>query len=417
MSRYRAYIQPFDTNGNYTGTWLDVSDDMDFDSMGKISRKVDANDYDVGVYKFANFSISLFNSSGKYSAPSVFQSLFKFKVANTLFKLTWDANDYYCRAGTAVAGDSILFQEIEFFRGIISDTAGAMDISTQKVTFNVLGYESVFDQVINPGTLLNTDIFSALIYKVLNQTAITDLITVDPGNITLGIDGYTVDDVTQYDGATVKTILDNLLFLSNSVLYVKSDVLYVVSRNMPGSSLFTFRGQASNEGIENIVKIDNLNSGTNKMFNYWTWEQTNSPGVNTEVGVDVDSIESNGYSAKDVSGYPEISPSNTTLIQILLDAYAAQFKDLRQEFEVTIPVKADKIGIFLMDHVSVDYPTVFIPADSNQLPLYGIAIYGAARYPLGQWQLTIPSTDDYQITGWSVDVKNQNYIFQVKRFN
>lgn len=411
MSRFRCYIQPFDDLGAYSGVWHDITDDVDFDGMGKLSRKVDANDYDVGVFKFTSFNVTLFNSSGRYADPSVFQSLFRYKVANTLFKITWDANDYYCRAGMCKAGAITLFSETEIFRGFVDDTPAQMDIDTQKIQLSVLGYESIFEQVLNPGTLLNGDIFSALIYKLLNQTEITDLMTLSIGNINLGIDGYTVDDVTQYDNQTVNDILNKLLFLSNSVLYVNLGVIYIVPRNGSGSSQFTFRGQASTDGIENILNINNLNTGANKMFNFWTWEDA------TPTSIDNASVTAHGYSRKQVNSVPEILVSNTTLIQVLLDAYVAQFKDLKQEFDLMTPVKADTFDLFLMDHVTVDYPTVVVSADSNPIPLYGVAIYGDARYPISQWQLTIPITDDYQITGWAVDIKNQNFIFTLKKFN
>jgi hypothetical protein len=410
MSRFRAYIQPFNPDGTYSGTWIDISDDVDFESIGQIQRQLDANAYDVGVFKFAQFPLTLFNRSGRYSDPTVFQSLFKFSISGTLFKMTWDANDYYCRAGMCTAGAVELFQETEIFRGLFDDTAGQMDIDTQKVQYQVLGLESEFDTNVNPGTLSNSDIFSVLIYKILNQSGITSVMTVDALNITCGIDGLTVDDVTKYDGKTVKEIMDNLLFLSNSVCYVNAGIVYVQPRSPAGSSKATFYGQASNNGIENIITIQNLNTGRPKMFNYWTWKDA------TPISQDVSSIKVNGVSKKEVDGIDEILTTNTTLIQTLLDAYKAEYKDNHQEFDLTTPVRNSSLGLYLLDHVSVDYPTVLIPADSNPLPLYSVATYGSSKYPIGQWQLTIPATDNYQIIGWTVDVPNQNFIFTLRKF-
>lgn len=411
MSRFRAYIKPFDYNGNYRDDWIDVSDDVDFDKIGKLSRQIDANYFDVGVFKFSQLNITFLNALGKYAGVEVFQSIFKTKISNSLFKITWDANDYYCRAGMAPCGYVSLYQETELFRGLINDVPGQMDVDSQAVTFQVLGLESVFQQVANPGNLSNGDIFSALIYKILNQSDITDLMTVDPGNITLGLDGYIVDDVTQYDTKTVKEILDNLLFISNSVLYVKDATVYVVPRFQGGSSLKTFFGQASPRGVENIVSIQNLNTGAAKMFNYWTWDQTL---IHRQ---DDTSVLENGISKNNVSGIDEILTTNTSLIGIILAELALQYRFLKQEFDITIPCKFDTVQLFLMDHVTVDYPTVFIAADNSELPLYGSAIYGESRYPIGQWQLTIPYTDDYQIIGWAIDTKNQNMILSVKKFN
>ena len=106
--------------------------------------------------------------------------------------------------------------------------------------------------------------------------------------------------------------------------------------------------------------------------------------------------------------------TNTTKRSNLLTDYKDEFKDPKQELTLTGILDYDTIQLFLLDRVNIDYPTVFEPAQGSDLPIYGVAVYGQDKYPLGQWNLTIDTTTNYKILGRSVDLKNNLITFTLR---
>ncbi len=75
----------------------------------------------------------------------------------------------------------------------------------------------------------------------------------------------------------------------------------------------------------------------------------------------------------------------------------------------------EKLGLFMLDKVDIDYPTVMYPAVNEDFPLYSFAKYGEAYYPIGEWSLTIdPDQDDYMIMGRTIDTTNHTITFSVR---
>jgi len=79
MSRFKVYIKPFDPSGAYASDYIDVTDDCDISSVGTLSESIDQDDYEVGIFKFNQFRITLNNISGKYSEVGTPYTIFAFK--------------------------------------------------------------------------------------------------------------------------------------------------------------------------------------------------------------------------------------------------------------------------------------------------------------------------------------------------
>jgi len=241
--------------------------------------------------------------------------------------------------------------------------------------------------------------------EILNQTPITNLLTVSSGNIAVGTD-QTIDTASDFTGKTVKESLDELLKLSNSILYVKDDTIYITPR-VPTSTLeYTFFGQASGNGIENIQNLGSISSGLIKTFNFWQWENTTVSPV-----VDPSSKGLYGVRKGSISGG---SITDTTKRTAILTNLKDEFRNPKMEYDLTAPLTYEVLELFILDKVQVDYPTPYRSPEGDNIPLYGVSIYGEARYPFGEYGITIKDTDRFKIMGRKINTKNQLVTFSLR---
>ena len=74
----------------------------------------------------------------------------------------------------------------------------------------------------------------------------------------------------------------------------------------------------------------------------------------------------------------------------------------------------DLLDLKLLDKVAIDYPTLYFPADENALPLYGVAKFGVAKFPYGEWSLTFETTDNFKILGIETSLKKEEITFNLR---
>lgn len=401
----RCYIKPFNPDGTYATDWIEVSEDIDLNKLSSLRQKLDNDEYDVGVFGFNSLTVTFENESGKYSDVDVFQSIFRYKRSNSLFKITWHENPHLTLCGIAICGEATIDTGLDLFIGLINDDSASSDIASQKIKFKVLGKESIFKQAITPYSSLSVgDLFSEALLTVLDQKIVTDILTVSASNISVGVD-ITLDVITNFENLTVKEALDLLLELSNSILYIKDDVVYIESRAVHSTLSHTFYGQASLSGIENIQKIRNIKSGINNTFNFWTWADT------ALTSSDASSVLKNGYRKKEIELE---SITNSTSQQSILDDLKTEFGNPKEEFELVAIMDYDTAVLFILDKVSVDYPTVLYAADDNALPVWGTAVWGEFVWPYGEWALTIDPSTEYKIMSRTLDIKKSLITFKLK---
>lgn len=409
MSRFRGYIKPRDNAGNFLSDFIEVTDDIDFDSTGTIKQQLDNDEYNVGQFKFSEFFLKLNNQFGKYSDVDVVQSIFRTRRSGSIFKLTWSPADFPAQCGLAVAGSSVgatISEEKVVFIGVIDDDSSKLDIDEQKITFNVLSTDSIFPSIEARYDLLSVgQNYSDALFAILNIPEVTEYLTVDASNISVGID-LDFDVVDQYQNKTLKEVMDDILFQSNSVLFIKDETIFIKSRDGGLIPKYIFRGQGSNEGPEDIRTISQISSGRNRVFNYWTWKDT------TLLAKDDDSIVQNLIRKKEI----DIEAiTDTSKRQAILNSQRDEFKDKKQGFDLKIAINPKLLDLFMLDQVRVDYPTTFIPAESGgDLPIYGIAIYGQDRYGFGEFSLTVDKDTPYMIVGRNIDTKKQELIFKLE---
>lgn len=401
----RCYIKPFISAGTYASEWIDVSENTDLKKLSSLKQQLDNNEYDVGIFGFNSLSITLENETGRYSDIDVIQSIFKYKRSNSLFKITWRQHPYATQCGTAICGESSLNDEIELFSGLINDESASSNIADHKLKLKVLGKESILSQGIVPYSSISVgDTFSEIMYTILNQAFITKILTVSASNISVSVD-LEVDFIENLENATVKEALNDLLIGANAVLYVKDNTVYIETRTIHDDPAYTFYGQASIKGIENTQNISNIKSGVNNTFNFWSWTDTNSASVDSV------SAAKNGYRKKEFS-FDSITDSAKR--QTILNELRDEFSSPKQEFTLTSTMDYKTIDLFILDKVSVDYPTVLFPADDNPLPIWGAVTWGDFKWPSGEWGLTIDPATEFKIMSRNLDIKNSLITFKLK---
>lgn len=399
MSRFRAYIKPFLDNGVYADDYIEVTDDLDFSSIGKIKQSLDNSQFDIGVFRFSSFAIDLNNREGRYSDITVSNSIFRYKRSDSLFRLDWAISEPPI-CGTAVCGGgaehgAVLAETLTLFEGLISDESSSFDLDDQMVSFQVLGLESVLSRALTPfSSISNGDLLSEILYACLNQTAITGVLTVSQSNIDLDVD-ITIDDNAWFEGKTVKQAVEQILLHGNSVLRIISGVVYVSPRDASADLKQTFYGPASG-GIENIIDVKKITSGASRIINVAQWRDT------ATIVKANDSIDRYGVRRKEFNWDPITDSSKRTTI---LTAVVTEFGNPRQEFDAVVPFNYTTKERELLDRVAFDYPLIAIEFDGNELPIYGIAKYDDAVYPVEYASFTLSTVDEFKVLGKSIDTQ------------
>lgn len=403
--RFRVYITPFDPGGSY-GEEIEVTDYVLFDRLGSVEQGVDPSRFDVGLYNFNSFDITLNNQDGLFSDVDVTESIFSIKRTDSRIRLTFMFDFDLPICGSSIAGQSYLFEEKTIFKGLLEDSASTQNIDDQFITFKILALDSILSRVQVPfSSISNGDLISSVIETCLDQTKITDLLTVSALNINPSED-QAIDDRSELENKTVKSALDQLLSASNSVLFVNnSDEIIVKDRSETSVTPLELFGQASNNGIENIINIKDYARGLNQTFNYITFANT------TLLSEDATSVSNFGIKQKEISANVL---TNNTKRSNLLDNYRDTYKDPKNEFVVETPISLEFLNTNLFDRFTVDYPTVTFTAFNEQEARYGISSYGVDRYPFSIFNLTIENTVNWKILSRKINFSKVTLEYVLK---
>jgi hypothetical protein len=384
---------------------IEITDDVLPGTIGTLNRSLDNSSFDVGIFRYGDMSLQLRNDHGRYSSADTEGSIFLYKRSGVKLRIAWELEHYPTYCGTSICGEVSISDEVNVFYGLLEDISNATDIKDQVEKFQVLSLESVIEKSIFPfASVSNGDLVSSIIFDALNQTAITNVLTVNALNIDVGLD-QAVDDVSSLENKTVKEALSDLLLISNSIVFVENQTVYVRNRDPNATLEFTFYGQASNDGIENIMSITNIRTGISRLFNFFQWADTNIVSQQSE------SVTKFGVSKKSLDS--ELI-TNTTKQSNILVSYKDEFAFAKRELEITTPVNYETLALAFLDRVNIDNPTILFPGSSEDFSFYGQAVDGEARYASGVFSLTIDSVDEWKIIGRKLDMKNQSITFNLR---
>lgn len=359
--QYRVYIQP-KINATTYGTEIEVSD-LIAASSSSITRSVDSQDFDIGIYSLSEMDVVADNSSGYFNDQTDTRSLFTFSRDLAKVRMTFYNNGV----------------ETSSFRGLISDDATSNDLETNLITLKVLSRDSIFNRVNIPAGLISsgTTAKNALI-SVLSISSIAAILNVVIGNINPANPSITVDDGTQLDNQPAKSVVEQLLFAMNSLITIdNTDTVYVKDRTEDTAhSVLYLYGRYSSKGSENISRLQGFNTGLQRLFNSVAILNTNG-GVLAEAHNQT-SVDTYGTRQKQLQ-FSWVT--NSTNAQNIVNSIRDTFAFPKYECQVTVPIDVTA-GIDLLKRVSVDFPLQVTPQPGKRLPIIGITQIGDANFPL-----------------------------------
>lgn len=406
MGAFRVYLKPFDNDGSYKPDYIDITNDVL--RLGQIKQDLDSSTYDIGVFRYDSVSLTLRNDHGRYLDQTSSRSIFEFKRQDSLIRITWSIRPEplcvgFFRAGVCgpVGGEETVFD------GFLNEVTSTADIDAQEINFSVLGLESRLEQITVPYDSISApELLSSVIEKSLDQAPFNTVVSVESSNISLGLD-QEIDSKTGLENVTVKELLGSksALLLSSSVISISDSAAKVSSREPTDEVMFSFYGQASALGAENVIDIRKFRFGLNKTYNFWTWEDTSL------YAEDITSIEKFGVRKKSLSS--DII-TDTTKRQNILNSNRDEFANPKLEFELTAPLNYDTLALKPLYKVDLDYPTVFVPQGEAVLPRWGQIIWGLFEWPEGKWSLTLTQQTKFKITAKLIDPNSETVVFNLR---
>lgn len=353
--RYRVYFTPLASSGVY-GDEVEVTDYVKDGNAGTIRRGLDSTDFDFGGFFYDDLQMTLLNVNGIFNDENDFRSIFPYSRDRTKVRVEYTDSE----------GDTIVFN------GLISEEATRIDASADTITVRILSPDSVMRNVrVAGGTITNGSTFAAAMGAILNQPEITVVLDYDVANINPP-QNYTIDDGSQLEGKSVREAMNQLLVLSNAVMFVNEDNEIIVTDRDEDedTELLALYGPYDLKRRQNIIDIKNYNQGKHRMFT--------AVKVNDTEYANDGYVDQFGYRQKRISA-PFITNSATEAT--LAEALVSEFKTPKIELEVTVPTKVAR-GVKLLQRVSIDSPLRIKAIEDKFLPIVGQAEIGDDTTPL-----------------------------------
>lgn len=355
-TRYKVLFTPRTDTMTY-GSAIDVSDRIAMDGIDTISSSIDSTDYAIGVFTFGDIQLKGMNEDGYFNDESDYRSIFKFSRDLCRVEVHFQ-ND---------AGDLIVF------KGLINDEATDQDAVSMDINFRVLSRDSVLRASnVSGGTISNSMLTKAAFAAILNVPTITSVLNFDIANINPFYD-FSIDDGSKFDNKPTTDAVNELLLATNSVLLIDSSDNIIVRDRDPdtdGATITNLYGPYDIQRRENIIALQNYNTGKQRMFNAIKVNQT-------EVQ-DFASIKTFGYRKKEITldwvTSPDIEKAVATQ---LLD----EFSSPKIELEVVVPAYVAR-NTQILDIFSINYPLRVRPSPGTFMPVIGITKIGSATEPL-----------------------------------
>lgn len=383
FKNYRVFFTPL-IGDNVYGSTIDVTQDVDLTdwikNVGRIKKEIDNGDYDIGIFTFADITLTAINFSRKFNSPDDALSIFKFKRDRCKVEIKFfdeDAN------------------ETTSFKGLINDDATRQDLNLGTVRLKVLSLDSIFRQVEIPaGAIVSGDLFSTAIKKILNVPEITSTLTYSASNINVDLD-LAIDDGEVFSNEEVKSSLDQLLLASNSILFVdNTDTVFVKART-ESAPVFMLFGHGDKFGRENIIRVKNFNTGVQRAF-------SSVKIGDTEISTSEAWVAQYGFRQKSVSLDFITTKATESLVA---DNILTAFKVPKLEIEVDVKT-IDIIGIDLLDTVSIDYGYRTVPDPRDDiLPMLGSAQIDEFHLPITEGSFRILPNVKWKVIGIDENTK------------
>jgi hypothetical protein len=342
-------MQPLIAANTY-GDRVDISDYVIDTQLGSISRRLDAYDTSIGIFRYSNLNIGCENKNGFFNDTGDF-----FTYKRDLAKVEVI---FYDKGGTSFTN----------YEGVVNEAGTRTGINNNIINFLVTARETILSKVKATPTISPGESFSSVIKKILNRSEITAVMGYDANKINVDYDG-TIDVTAPLTQIPTKDSLDMLLQASNSIFYVDSSGDMVVSSRSATSNIVTFYGAQDIFGRENIIQLYNYTGGYHRVYNRIIINDTERA---------VDSTSEAFYGTKPVEYVFEFITTAATETAIA-NAIISEFKDRKKECAIKV-TSSEIRNINILDQVILDlvqtnYNNIDITTDQTW------KIMGLTEYP------------------------------------
>ncbi len=342
---YKVYLTPLIQESTY-GTEVEISDYVINSTLGDIRKTTDSNDGTIGEYTLGACNLTCINYNGEFNENDP-RSFFSYKRDSSKIRIT-----YY---------DSLTESTLSF-KGLVNDE-GTNASEDDNISIKVIELANILrKEQIGGGTVNIGDTFSGAIKALLNQPAITAVLTYDANEISVDLD-LAIDSESFFGNISTWEGIKALLIASNSIIYIDNETVKVKARGHDTGLVSYFYGPGDQLDQENIIKISKYNNGAHRIFNSVT--------VNDYTHTDTTSSE--WFGLKDISfsfSFITVTSKETEIAETLVN----QFRYPRIEFEMTVPTAlANEVDFF--DTVGVSHPIRTRPYQTNNASLWDISKY------------------------------------------
>lgn len=379
ISYHQVLITPLKNDTEY-GVEVDVTDFLASGGIGNVAQTIDAGDYDIGLYTYADLTLTFINYDGRFNNNTQCESMFY----HTRDRAKVTVKFYDTAGSTSIV-----------FKGIINDEATTQNFTADTVQIRVLSRDSILRKTIVAGGLITDGmLFSNAIKALLSRSSIANVIDYDASLISVALD-YPVDIASVFSDKDTREVLIELLNASGSIFRINSSDKMVVSpRTVNVKTALALYGGGDKLQQDNIYSIKSFNDGLQRTFNTFT--------VNGQTASDADYIVRYGSNIKE---FTFDSITNTTTAAAIATYLLAQFKAPKNELEVLVPVDVAK-NAEILDPVTIKFPRKFIGYKGARVPIAGVAIAGVDYAPYASGGIVINDNKIWKITSISQDTKS-----------
>ena len=262
------------------------------------------------------------------------------------------------------------------FNGIIKADSSSWIISgpDRQFSMGVLQAANILaSEIINIGYITSGSL-SNLVYQILQQPTIKQVINSDPGNINLGVDvAGCVDTPTELVGKKVLDVINQIGMLTSSKWYIdaSSNFIFEPISNSGASSWDLY-------APDDIASLDDLSFNV-LQFNSVTWDDGTLPVVKTQM----DYLTRQKYSYDVFDKTFDIKwiadPSNRLTF---LNSFLAQ--NQYQHHQLTFTCKANP-DLRFNQLITVNFPT-----QKASVPGKSVFVWGQSKWGEGIWGYSVP---------------------------
>jgi len=401
----RIYVAPLDDVGNISvdgageiNNWVEITKDVHQRSVRAVRKKIDKNEFEIGFVSVSRLSFKVLNLQGLYSDVGETNStLFKFTRSDTPVRITFDPADDEPQYDISRYSQSQYASEVEVFRGLLDDSSTKMSLKDHSLNFQIIGFENLLKRTLIP-VLSVGDTVETTLFKCLDQASITKFVNVSASNINVSFNP-TLDVVSHFDDETIEKVFEELLLVSNAFLFIDSNRNVIVkNRIVAATSSETFFGPASDVGVQNIINVEKIDTGTTKVINFVKVKDT------TTTSEDATSIGRHGIRRKEID-IPSITIAGNR--QIVADNLVTFFANPKRRFTLKVEVNVDRIAYDLMSKFVIDFPPLQVESDNTGI--YEVSDYDLADYVEELSSFEVNPLDTYALIATKLNLNPLKY--------